>query len=79
MVLDENQLAKGKAFFALGVYALSPDQRYLAYSTDVKGDENYTLYLKDLDSGETKSLGMEQISDFVWVCRQPQLFLHHHQ
>ncbi len=74
VVLDENQLAKGKAFFALGVYALSPDQRYLAYSTDVKGDENYTLYLKDLDSGETKSLGMEQISDFVWCADSHSFF-----
>jgi len=74
VVLDENQLAKGKAFFALGVYAISPDQRYLAYSTDVKGDENYTLYLKDLDSGQTKSLGVEQISDFVWCADSHSFF-----
>jgi oligopeptidase B len=74
VVLDENHLAKGKTFFALGVYAISPDQRYLAYSTDVKGDENYTLFLKDLEKGQTKSLGVEQISDFAWCADSHSYF-----
>lgn len=74
VVLDENQLARGKSFFALGVYAISPDQRYLAYSTDAKGDENYTLFLKDLENGQTKSLGVEQISDFVWCADSHSFF-----
>jgi oligopeptidase B len=52
VLLDGNQLAEGHEFFALGTFDVSPDGRWLAYSTDFAGDERFTLRVKDLDSGE---------------------------
>ncbi len=51
VVLDENELAAGQAYFRLGVYRISPDQRRLAYAFDTDGDEKYTLRFRDLASG----------------------------
>jgi oligopeptidase B len=51
ILLDENELAEGHDFFALGTLDVSPNGRWLAYSTDFAGDERYTLQVKDLQTG----------------------------
>jgi oligopeptidase B len=53
VLLDGNELAGDSQFFALGAYAVSPDGRLLAYSTNFSGDERFTLRIKDLVTGET--------------------------
>ncbi|MBD8869670.1 S9 family peptidase [Nocardioides donggukensis] len=52
VLLDLNQLAEGHEFFSLGGSSVSPDERLLAYSTDVVGDERYTIRVRDLGTGE---------------------------
>ncbi|MGN9802975.1 S9 family peptidase [Micromonospora sp. L32] len=52
VLLDGNLLAEGHDFFALGAFDVSPDGRWLAYSTDFAGDERFTLRIKDLSTGE---------------------------
>ncbi|MEE6261132.1 S9 family peptidase [Plantactinospora sonchi] len=52
ILLDGNALAEGHDFFALGTFDVSPDERWLAYSTDFDGDERFTLRVKDLQTGE---------------------------
>jgi oligopeptidase B len=52
ILLDGNELASGHDFFSLGVLDVSPDDRWLAYSTDFSGDERFTLRFKDLSTGE---------------------------
>ncbi|MBY8871978.1 S9 family peptidase [Micromonospora sp. PLK6-60] len=52
VLLDGNLLAEGHDFFALGAFDVSPDGRWLAYSTDFTGDERFTLRIKDLSTGE---------------------------
>ncbi len=51
VLLDGNELAAGHDFFALGAYQPSPDQRWLAYSTDFTGNERFTIRVKDLATG----------------------------
>ncbi len=53
VLIDGNELASGHEFFALGTFDVSPDGRWLAYSTDFAGDERFTLRVKDLLSGRT--------------------------
>jgi oligopeptidase B len=53
VLLDGNELAADAPFFAIGGYAVSPDGRMLAYSTDFSGNERFTLRVKDLLTGET--------------------------
>ncbi len=52
ILLDGNVEAEGHEFFSLGTFAISPDGHLLAYAVDVRGDERYTLRVKDLRTGE---------------------------
>lgn len=53
IILDENELAKGCAYFDLGGLEPSQDHQRIAYTIDATGDEIYTLKVKDLVTGET--------------------------
>src|SRR5712692_10652038 len=48
MLLDENVLAEGPEYFALGGFTIDPDHVRLAYSMDVTGGESYELRFLDL-------------------------------
>lgn len=50
--LDMNKMAEGFEYFDLGAFSVSPDHRLLAYSIDTAGNENYTLVIKNLVTGE---------------------------
>ena len=50
ILLDENALAVGSDYFAVGSAAVSHDHRWLAYSTDRAGDERYELRFSPLDA-----------------------------
>jgi oligopeptidase B len=52
IVLDENILAKGHKHFSLGTYSMSPDHQILAYAVDTSGEETFTLFFKDLSTGQ---------------------------
>jgi oligopeptidase B len=52
ILLDSNALAAGQKYFRLGNFAVSPDHQLLAYSTDLEGDESYTIRVKDLSTGQ---------------------------
>ena len=51
--LKANRVKKGlyTSYFDLGCYEVSPNNELLCYSTDTKGDERYTLYIKHISSG----------------------------
>ena len=51
IVLDVNLLAKGAAHLELGSHVVSPDHRLLAYSTDVTGNERFTVRIRELATG----------------------------
>jgi oligopeptidase B len=52
VVLDQNVLAAGHDYFAVGVQAVSPDHGVLAYATDTDGSEKYQLRFRNLTTGE---------------------------
>ncbi len=52
ILLDANALAAGQKYFRLGNFSVSPNHRLLAYSVDLEGDEAYTIFVKDLATGE---------------------------
>ncbi len=60
ILLDENQLAAGQDYFEIGEFQVSPDHKFLAYSVDLNGSEKYTIYFKNLETGELLS---ERISE----------------
>jgi oligopeptidase B len=52
VLLDANSAATDHDFFSIGAFAVSPNGRLLAYSTDTSGAERFTLQIVDLTSGE---------------------------
>lgn len=52
VILDQNRLAAGRKFHALGGMEVSPDGRRLLYLEDTTAYRVYTLYVKDLASGK---------------------------
>jgi oligopeptidase B len=74
VILDGNLLAKGHAFFAIGATDVTGDGRWLAYTTDTTGFRQYTLHIKDLQTGETLAGEVERVGSVVWAAdnRGPQ-------
>ncbi len=52
ILLDGNELAKGHAYYSIGDFAVSRDDRILAYSEDTVGRRQYALRVKDLTTGK---------------------------
>ena len=67
VILDLNELAKGKAFLGLGSFAVSPNGKVLAYSLDITGFRQYTLNFKDLESGNVLADKAERVTSVAWA------------
>ncbi|MFQ6022830.1 MAG: S9 family peptidase [Acidiferrobacterales bacterium] len=52
IILNVNELAQGRPYLRLGVCENSKNHRYLAYSLDTDGSEEYTIQIKNLAIGE---------------------------
>ncbi len=51
IILDGNQLGEGKNFSSIGGMMVSPNQQLLAYAWDTAGNEIYSIYFKNLETG----------------------------
>jgi oligopeptidase B len=74
VTLDLNRLSEGHEFLALGAYAVSDDGRRLAYSLDFTGARDYTLYVKDLVTGEILPDRIDKVSTVAWSADGATLF-----
>jgi oligopeptidase B len=74
VILDGNQLAQGHAFFSIGATNITRDGRWLAYTTDTTGFRQYTLHIKDLETGETLAGHVERVGSVVWAADNRTLF-----
>ena len=52
ILLDEEALAQGKAFFQVGAASHSPDHSLFAWACDEQGSEYYTIRVRDLTTGQ---------------------------
>ena len=74
ILLDLNALAEGHSFLGLGSFEVSDDNRLLAYSTDTTGFRQYTLEIKDLNSGELLPFRAERVTSAAWSADSRHLF-----
>jgi oligopeptidase B len=75
ILLDQNPLAAVHAYFRLGASEVSPDHQLLAYSVDTSGAEEFTLYIKDLTTGELLAERIEKTSHgLAWANDSRTLF-----
>jgi oligopeptidase B len=63
ILLDENVLAEGHDYFAVGTAVVSPDHTMLAYGTDTAGDERYELRFRSLDGATPADRAPEMVAD----------------
>ena len=73
-MLDVNALAEGQAFMNVGTLSVSPDGRLLAYTTDNTGFRQYTLAVKNLETGELLADRAERVGSVVWAADSATLF-----
>lgn len=64
LVLDQNAEAEGHEFFDLGAFEVSPDHRLVAWSMDTRGDEHYTLRIRDI--AHQRDLD-DELHDTTWA------------
>jgi oligopeptidase B len=67
VLLDEDALARGHAYFHVGQAAHSPDHALFAWAADEQGSEYYTIRVKDLATDEAVGAPLESAyGDFVF-------------
>ncbi|RAK57919.1 S9 family peptidase [Phenylobacterium deserti] len=75
VLLDEDALSKGKAYFQVGAAHHSPDHALYAWAADEQGSEYYTIHVKDLASGEVQGAPIESAyGDFTFSPDSQWLF-----
>ncbi|HET9804300.1 MAG TPA: S9 family peptidase [Candidatus Acidoferrum sp.] len=74
LLLDLNALAEGHSFLGIDTFAVSDDNQFLAYSTDVTGFRQYTLEIKNLATGELQPFRQERVTSAAWAADNKTLF-----
>ncbi len=52
LLLDVDAMAKGHAYYSVTGFAISPDNKLLAYGVDSVSRRQYTIHIKNLETGE---------------------------
>lgn len=52
VIFDENIKAQAYEYYSIGNFKVSPNDKLVAYAEDTKGNEIYTIYVIDAESGD---------------------------
>lgn len=75
VMLDVNQVAEGHDFCSVGKWSVGPDQKILAYAVDYLGRRKYTIFFKNLETGEALDDQIpESTPNFEWANDNQTLF-----
>jgi oligopeptidase B len=75
LLLDVNELAKGKSYCEEGDLEISPDNKILAYSADFLGRRKYSIYFKTLVDDKLKNDVIDNTSgSIVWANDNKTIF-----
>ncbi|WP_126971409.1 S9 family peptidase [Gynurincola endophyticus] len=76
VLIDANQMAEGKAYFSLGAYEISDNNEIMAYSIDEVSRRIYTIYFKNLKTGEvyTDKIENAEGGNIVWAADNQHIF-----
>jgi oligopeptidase B len=66
VLLDQNAMAAGFKFFAIGDFSPSDDGNLLAFATDTTGYRQYMLQIKDLRTGQMLPDKIERVTSVEW-------------
>ncbi len=75
ILLDVDKLAEGHTYYAAAGFDISEDNRYLAYGVDLVSRRQYTIYIKDLQTGKLLSDAIENTEgDPCWANDNKTIF-----
>ena len=88
ILFDCNEMAKGHAYFNLGSFSISPDNKLANFSTDVIGRRQYTIEIKNLETGKvyqdkiintTSSSTWANDNETLFYCMKDEVTLRSHK
>jgi len=75
ILLDIDELAKGQAYYSARGYSISPDNKLLAYGVDNVSRRQYTIFVKNLETGVLTADAIPNTEgDPVWAADNKTLF-----
>ena len=75
IMLDGNERAEGHEFYSIGTVSVSSGEDILAFAEDVVGRRLYTIFFKDLTTGETGDVTIANVTGNVaWANDNRTLF-----
>lgn len=75
IILDENEVAAGHEFCNIASLSISPNNKILAYAVDTCGNRQYTILLKDLQTGLLLKSKIENTSGAIaWANDNATIF-----
>ncbi len=75
ILINQPELAKGQSYFAVGGMSVSPNNKLLAYSTDLVSRREYTIHIKNIETGELYSDKIEKTTGGItWANDNETIF-----
>jgi oligopeptidase B len=74
VLLDQNEMAKGKAFLSIGAFEISDDAGTLLFTSDDTGYRQYKLYRKNLGTGQIDGPLAERVTSVEWAADNATVF-----
>jgi len=75
ILFNVNEMAKGHEFYSLGGMNVTPDNKLVAFAVDTVGRRNYTIQIKDLETGELLPVQIESTTGgSTWANDNKTLF-----
>lgn len=75
ILADVDEMAQGHSYYAAGGFNISPDNRLMAFGVDTVSRRQFTLYIKNLDTGEIFPEKIENTTGgSVWANDNKTLF-----
>ena len=72
---DHEKEKSGSEYFGIGSVSVSPSDKLMAYSLDLKGSEYYTIYLRNLDDNKDKKDKIQNTSGSItWALDSKSFF-----
>lgn len=75
LIFDVNEMAVGHEFYKLTGISISPDNTSVAYAIDTTGRRQYTIFIKNIETGEVLNYQIENTTgSAVWAADNKTLF-----
>lgn len=75
ILLDVNKMAEGHNYYSASGFDVSPDNKLLAYGEDTVSRRQYSIYVKNLETGiTTKEISSNTSGYAVWAADNQTLF-----